>query len=117
MSRRRAIVNGSKVLMSWQLVAVEDRRRTCSDGTKKGPKGFSTRARVFCGRSEKGASQVGRGWTMTEQRELDLRAALTSLISTVLTHPENAMEAFAGWSRDHGRPPEATVNGEGDTTT
>ena len=38
---------------------------------------------------------------------------LTSLISTVLTHPESAMEAFAGWSRDHGREPDAAVNRDG----
>jgi hypothetical protein len=54
---------------------------------------------------------------MSEQRELDLRAELTSLISTVLTHPENAMEAFAGWSRDHGREPEATVTKDGGSAT
>jgi len=54
---------------------------------------------------------------MSEQQQLDLHAALTSLISTVLTHPESAMEAFAGWSRDHGREPEATVRKDGDSAS
>jgi hypothetical protein len=45
---------------------------------------------------------------MTESKQPDLRAALTSLVSTVLMNPESAMVSFAGWCQDHGGETEAT---------
>ena len=45
---------------------------------------------------------------MTEPQQPDLRAALTSLVSTVLMNPETAMTSFAGWCKDHGVETEAT---------
>jgi hypothetical protein len=64
--------------------------------------------RLFLERSEQRASRMGRCWTMTEPQQPDLRAALTSLVSTVLMNPETAMTSFAGWCQDHGVEPEAT---------
>jgi hypothetical protein len=45
---------------------------------------------------------------MTEPQQPDLRAALTSLVSTVLMNPESAMASFAGWCQDHGGETKAT---------
>jgi len=37
---------------------------------------------------------------MTEQRRPDLRTELTSLVSTILMNPDNAIESFAGWCKE-----------------